>query len=123
MDNNSGSSVADDVNEPAFYTMKVAREFGEKIARDYRANSPTLLLTAFIEGLTKGGEVVVSINQLLSNEEVMQWLKGIGAGERQLRSALNAARKAPRIKAAAETGIVVPPRRRRRREEQPAAGA
>lgn len=122
MDNDSASSAAGDAKEPAFYTMKVAREFGEELARQYKAASPIHLVTAFVEGLMKDGEVV-SINQLLRNDKVTEWLEKIGASERQLRSAFNDTRTARRAAAAAETGVVVPPRRRKRRAEQVTNGA
>ncbi len=114
--------AADDAKEPAFYTMKVAREFGEELARQYKAVSPIHLVTAFVEGLMKDGEVV-SINQLLRNDKVTKWLDEIGASERQLRSAFNTTRKSRRAAAAVEAGVVVPPRRRKRGAEQVTDGA
>lgn len=121
MDKDSVAPATGDAKEPAFYTMKAAREFGEELARQYKAVSPIHLVTAFVEGLMKDGEVV-SINQLLRNDKVTKWLEGIDASERQLRSALNVARQARRAAASVETGVVVPPRRRKRRAEQLADG-
>lgn len=121
MDKNCVAPNTGDAKEPAFYTMKAAREFGEELARQYKAVSPIHLVTAFVEGLMKDGEVV-SINHLLRNDKVTKWLEGIGASERQLRSALNAARQERRAAASVETGVVVPPRRRARRAEQLADG-
>ncbi|WP_066781023.1 hypothetical protein [Sphingomonas sp. CCH5-D11] len=122
MDKDSVSPAAGDAREPAFYTMKVAREFGEELARQYKAASPIHLVSAFVEGLMNDGEVV-SINQLLRNDKVTEWLGKIGASERQLRSAFNGIRKARRAAAAVETGVVVPPRRRKRGAEQVTDGA
>lgn len=122
MDKGSVAPATGDAKEPAFYTMKVAREFGEELARQYKAASPIHLVSAFMEGLMKDGEVV-SINQLLRNDKVTEWLEKIGASERQLRSAFNDTRKARRAAAAVETGVVVPPRRRKRGAEQVMDGA
>lgn len=92
MDNNVALPADGGALNAAFYAAKSARDFGSQIALQYKAVSPAHLVSSFVDGLTADGDFV-SISQLLGNNKVTEWLARIGSSERQLRAAVNAARR------------------------------